>query len=394
MNALSRRTLLLGLIALLFLSGFGWLIATQGPLAPARVTVTKVKETTLNRSLFGIGTVEARCSYAIGPTASGRVARVLADQGDRVAAGQVLAEMDPVDMDARLAASAASAARATQLVAAAQAALAEASSRAHQAQNSSERFATLRQKNFISEEALEAKRHEAAAANAAQEAALASLAAAKNEVKRARADYSGAIQSRAHLRLISPVNGVVSARLAEAGTTVAAGQSVIQVIDPATLWLRVRIDQGRSGGLALGLPADIALRSKPGQMLKGRVDRVDLVGDAVTEERIANVGFDDLPGQIAIGDLAEVSLYLPPIANVLAVPAAAIKRTGQTEGVWRLIEARATFAAVATGAVSSDGYVQLTSGLALDDEVIVHSTKALVADQRVKVVDALTKAAP
>ena len=130
MKPLSRRALALGLIGPFFLAGFVWIVATQGPLAPVKVTVAKASETTLDRSLFGIGTVEARRSYAIGPTVAGRVARVLVDQGDAVTTGQLLAEMDPVDLDARRAASAASAARAGQLVAAAQASLAEAQSRA------------------------------------------------------------------------------------------------------------------------------------------------------------------------------------------------------------------------------------------------------------------------
>ena len=45
-----------------------WLATSQGPLAPAKVTVAKVEEGPLVASTFGIGTVEARRSYALGPT--------------------------------------------------------------------------------------------------------------------------------------------------------------------------------------------------------------------------------------------------------------------------------------------------------------------------------------
>ncbi|RLJ62714.1 efflux RND transporter periplasmic adaptor subunit [Sulfurisoma sediminicola] len=390
----SRRALALGLAALLFLAGFGWLVATQGPLARVKVTVAKAGETTLDRTLFGIGTVEARRSYAIGPTVAGRVAAVLVDHGEAVTAGQLLAEMDPVDLEARQAAGSATAARAGQLVASAQAALAEAGSRARLAQASSERYADLRRKSFVSQEAADAKVHEAAAAQAGQEAAAAALAAAKDEARRAQSDLAGLGKSRAHLRLVSPVDGIVTARLAEPGSTVVAGQSVVQVIDPATLWLRVRIDQGRSAGLAVGLPVDIALRSRPGQMLKGRVERVDLVGDAVAEERIANVSLGEAPGNQAIGELAEATLHLPPAAKALAVPAAAVKRVGTENGVWRLVEGRARFAAVSTGPASADGMVQVLNGLAAGDAVIVHSNRTLTPDLRVNVVDTLVKAAP
>jgi HlyD family secretion protein len=390
----ARRTLSLAAFGLTFLAGFGWVVATQGPLAAVKVTTANASETTLERTLFGIGTVEARRAYAIGPTVAGRVARVLVDQGDIVKAGQLLAEMDPVDLESRQSASGASAARAGQLVAAAQAALAETASRARLAQNSAARFADLRHKNFVSQEAVDAKAHEAAAARAAQDSATAALAAAKDESRRAQSDLAGLGQSRAHLRLISPVGGVVSARLAEPGSTVVAGQAVLQVIDPATLWLRVRIDQGRSHGLAVDLPAAIVLRAQPGQRLPGRVARIDLVGDAVTEERIANVAFDSPPAQLAIGELAEVTLRLPSVDKALSIPAAALTRQGNAPGVWRLVDGRAQFVTVSTGITSADGQVQVMSGLAAGDTVIVYSSKTITPDLRVKVVDSLVKAAP
>lgn len=394
MKSLSRRTLMLGAIGLLFLLAFGWVVLSQGPLAAVKVTVARATTMSLQRSLFGIGTIEARRSYAIGPTVAGRVASVLVDQGDAVKAGQVLAEMDPVDLESRQAAAGATAARAAQLALAAQAVVAETGSRLRLAQNSAERFADLRRKNFVSQEATDAKAHEAAAARAAQESANASLAAAKDEARRAQSDLAGTGKSRAHLRLSSPVAGVISARLAEPGSTVVAGQSVVQVIDPATLWLRVRIDQGRSSGLAAGLAAEITLRSRPGQILKGRVERVDLVGDAVAEERIANVSFSEPPGLLAIGELAEVKLQLPAVEGALAVPAAALKRMSKADGVWRLQEGRTVFNPVTPGVTSSDGMVQVLAGLPIDAEVVVHSQTALKPDQRVRVVDSLVKAAP
>jgi len=385
----ARRNLVLSLFALLFVVVFGWIIATQGPLAPVKVSVTQTAETRLARGLFGIATVEARRNYVIGPTLAGRVARVLVDQGDTVKAGQLLAEMEPVDLDARLAAGAASAASAAQRVQSAEAALAEASSRAQLAKNSADRYADLRKKNFVSQEATDAKAHEAAAAQAARTAATATLAAAKEDVRRAQSELAGAGQNRAHLRLTSPVDGIVTARLAEPGSTVVAGQAVVQVIDPNSLWLRVRVDQGRSNGLAVGLPAEIALRSHPGEKLTGHVERVDWVGDAVTEERIANVVFDHPPQGITIGDLAEVTLHLPAIEKALAIPAAALHRQRDRSGIWRPADGRARFVPVTAGVISADGMVEIREGLAAGDAVIVHSGKALADGTRIKLVDAL-----
>jgi HlyD family secretion protein len=391
MKSMTRRNLVLAALALAFLAAFGWIVATQGPLAPVKVTVAQAAEARLERTLFGIGTLEARRGHAVGPTVAGRVDKVLVDHGDKVQAGQLLAEMDPIDMDARLASGAAAAAAATQRVQSAQAALAEAESRARLAQNSADRYADLRRKNFVSQEAVDAKAHEAAAAAAARQAATASLAAAKEDTRRAQSELAGTGKTRAHLRLTSPVDGIVSARLAEPGSTVVAGQAVVQVIEPASLWFKVRIDQGRSGGLAVGLPAAIALRSAPGRPQPGRVARVDLVGDAVTEERIAYVTLDAPPENLAIGELAEVTLQLPPVDKALSIPAAALTRQGNALGVWKLVDGRAKFAAVTPGVTSSQGRVQVLSGLAAGDTVLVYSSKSLAPDARVKVVDSLVK---
>lgn len=391
MKKLTRRTIAVAALALMVIAGFAWVVATQGPLAPVKVTVTRAQETALALSVFGIGTVEARRSYNIGPTTAGRVAKVLVDHGDGVAAGQLLAEMDPVDLDERLLAGRAAFDRAGQLARAAEASLAEVSSRARVAQANAERYADLRRRNFVSQEAADARNHEYAAARAGVAAAEAALAAARDEARRAAADRAGTGKARAQLRLLSPVNGVVAARLAEPGTTLVAGQSVLQLVDPASLWVRARIDQGRSAGLAPGLPVDVVLRTHPDRLLRGHVERVDLVGDAVTEERIVDVVFENMPAGLTLGELAEVNIRLPTIDKALAIPAAAVRRVGKAEGVWLLQDGRTAFRAVTTGASTQDGLVQVVSGLTSAESVVVYSTRALTPELRVKVVDSLVR---
>ena len=106
-----RRAALL-LLGGVVLVGFGLLIARSGPLAPVRVTVVKAGEGQVTPSLFGLATVEARRSYLIGPTLAGRVKHVTVDVGESVKKGQLLAEIDAVDLDARIAAAQAAIGRA------------------------------------------------------------------------------------------------------------------------------------------------------------------------------------------------------------------------------------------------------------------------------------------
>jgi len=88
--SLDRRTILItaavALVAILVL-----FVARSGPLASMRVTVAPVVRADLAPLLFGIGVVEARRSYLVGPTVAGRVRHVAVDVGDVVKAGQLLA---------------------------------------------------------------------------------------------------------------------------------------------------------------------------------------------------------------------------------------------------------------------------------------------------------------
>lgn len=71
----------------------------NSPFAPVtQVTTAEAARNTLQASLFGIGVVESRRNILVGPTTAGRVLRVLVEQGDQVEAGQLLAEMDPIEL--------------------------------------------------------------------------------------------------------------------------------------------------------------------------------------------------------------------------------------------------------------------------------------------------------
>ena len=372
----------------------GWLVTSQGPLAPAKVTVSKVERGTLVASTFGIGTVEARRGYAIGPTVASRVLRVLVDQGEPVKAGQLVAELDPVDLLERVTSGELAVERAASTIRAAQAQLAEAESRAGTAASNARRHAELRAQGFVSQEAADAKAHEANAAKAGVDAAQAQLAAARRDHERAQSDVAGTGKLRAQARLVSPVDGVVSARLVEPGTTVVAGQAIVQVIDPATLWVRARIDQAQSGGVRVGQAAGIVMRSDAKRVHRGEVQRVDLVSDAVTEERIVNVGFAARPEAISVGDLVEVTIRIAELADVRSVPTAAVKRVDRQDGVWRASEGRVTFRPVKVGTTTLDGRSQILEGLDDGDEVVVHSEQALKPEAKVKFVTAIVRPAP
>jgi HlyD family secretion protein len=124
------------------------------------------------------------------------------------------------------------------------------------------------------------------------------------------------------------------------------------------------------------------------------VARVEAVSDAVTEERVAMVAFEQLPGAVSIGELTEVTVSLAPAAPALVLPNASIKRQGETTGVWRVQDGRLGFAPVRLGQSSLDGQVQVLEGLQAGDAVVVFSQKELSERSRIKVVDELVGRAP
>lgn len=391
-NQLLFRRLTISAGALVLLGAIAYVSLRTGPLAPIKVTVIHATEGRLTPAIFGIGTVEARRNWMVGPTVAGRVLSVKVDVGDVVKAGQLLAEMDPVDLDQRLAASDASLARAGSAQASAQAQVSDAMARRALAIANTQRNQDLARQQFISPGALEARVQEQASTDAALQAAQANLAGAGQDATRLKAERAGLVQQRGTVRLLAPADAVVTSRDAEAGSTLVAGQAVLHLMDPTSLWVKLRVDQGRSDGLAVGLKGNIVLRSQPQTVLPGQVARLELLADSVTEERIAQVTFAQTPVGLSVGEMAEVTLQLPTTAPALLLPNASIQNSQGQTGVWRIKGGAPEFAPVQLGAHSLDGKVQVLKGLFKDDLVVVYSEKALQAGARVKVVDALATA--
>jgi RND family efflux transporter MFP subunit len=187
---------------------------------------------------------------------------------------------------------------------------------------------------------------------------------------------------------LAPVDGVIAARKAEPGTTMVAGQAVIEMIDPKNLWINARFDQIAATGLRQDLPATIALRSRAGKSVPGRVARVEVLADAVTEESLAKVEFDTLPEPLPpIGELAEVTVALPALDVSPAIPNAAIQNIGGKLGVWKIEGGKIRFTVVQLGAADLEGDVQVTKGLKVGDRVVVYSASRLVSTSRIRVAD-------
>ncbi len=383
MNARSRRRIYTALFLVALAAAVG-LILIKGPFAPVHVETVAVARGDLHPARFGVGTVEARYRYQVGPARGGRLSTLAVDHGDRVRKGQVLGRLDPVDLEARLEAARAAERKAELAVQSAAARRQEVRARLDLAEKEARRYRELGRQKQVSQDQVDAKVTEARALSSQLRAVEADLEAARRERMRAQAEREAVEALLDELRLLSPVDGLVVARNKEPGSVVMAGTPVLELIDPDSLWVRTRIDQKRSGDLALGQPAEIHLRRNPEEALSGRVVRLELIADSLTEERWVDIAFDTPPRDVALGSLANVVIRLPVVEDVLWIPAAALRRREGRTGVWVLDEGRARFRPVTVGVRTLDGRVQVLEGLVEGERIILYSRRRLEDDLKVR----------
>lgn len=370
-------TLLMVIVPLLVL--FVYVGLRSGPLAPVSITLTTVESKAITPALFGIGTVEARFTYKIGPIFSGRIQSLNVHVGEEVTAGQILGEMDSVDLNDRIRSAESQTKRS-------KAVLDEAQARQNYAQSQLGRYKRLLAELSTSEESVTTKQQELQIANAA-------LAAAKEDIVRAASDREMLITQRSNLRLVAPADGLIVMRNAEPGTTIVAGQTILEVIDPKSLWVHTRFDQVNAAGLAAELPAHIVLRSRTDLILKGSVLRVEPKADVITEEVLAKVVFNEIPQPFPpLGELAEVTVDLPQLSAAPTIPNAAVQRHDNKLGVWQVRDGNLHFTAIKLGVSDLDGNVQVREGLNIGDKIVLYSEKALTPRSRIHIAERLVGA--
>ncbi len=314
--------------------------------------------------VFGLGTVEARVTSKVGFKVSGVLVDLRADVGDHVAKGAVLARLDDREQSAQVARAKAAVEQSEANLQRAKASVDKAQANFANTKNISERRQTLLQNNNTSLET-------AQTAQAVQDAARADVNLANSDVLVAEANISDAKaqqqQQSALLdfhTLMAPYDAMVTARLKELGSALGAGEPVFTLIDPKSVWILAYIDESKAGEIKVGEPAEIVLRSRPGERLSGRVARIQPESDRVNEERRIEVAFDPIPENFNLGEQAEVYITTVRLPQALLVPEAAIEGLGKNRGtVWTVEGGRLQRREVTLGHRLLDGRYEITSGV-------------------------------
>jgi cobalt-zinc-cadmium efflux system membrane fusion protein len=249
---------------------------------------------------------EQRYGEVVAPV-SGRVSRVLVDVGQRVRAGQPLAEIQSTELGR------------------ASAAYFTAQARAELARRALERKRTLADEKIAPLREVQEAQAEADAAQADLRAARAGLSAL------GIAPASLAIEDSASsaLTLRAPVGGVVIARDVVVGQAAEADTPLFRVGDLSRLWLIVHAFERDAVRVTLGASASIAFAALPGQPFTGRVTLIGRQVDVESRTVPLRIEVDNPGDQLRPGMSASATLPLgAATSNILAVPVVALQRLG------------------------------------------------------------------
>jgi membrane fusion protein, multidrug efflux system len=296
----------------------------------AVVEVQPIARGSIARQVTVSGIVEPVRTVGVNSQLSGAVTSVLVQEGDRVRRGAVLARMDARELVAQLAS-----AEATLEVAKA----------------AYERAEQLRERRVITLPEYERERTGYAAARA------------QVDQLRTRVSYA---------TVTAPVDGVVTEKRVESGDVVGNQARLFSVADVSEIVARVGVSELDIVELQQGDRVSITLDAFPNRQLNGRIRRVFPSADPTTRLVPVEVSFDAQSAQLARpGFLARVTFDLATSNDVLLLPVAAVLGAQGSQAVFVVDEdGVATRRAVYTG-LTSQGRVEIVSGLTEGEQVVV-----------------------
>lgn len=341
--------------------------ATSAQVLPA-ITVSAVATRHLRDVVLASGLVAPQETIQVAPLIEGQpIEALLADVGDKVAAGQVLARLSSSTLDLQKAQLAASFAAAKAQIAQAQAQLIAATSSAAEAQRTSDRTAKLKAQGSASQAAADSALAAAVSAQAQVSVATQSLEAAKAQQELVQAQLANVDLQLSRTEVVAPFAGEITARNAQLGAIAsAAGQPMFTLIRDGALELRADVAEADLTRLAVGQTATLRLvgLAKP---LSGKIALVEPSIDAVTRLGRVRIAIDDASA-VRPGMYVEASILVHE-GDTAAVPITAVKSSGGKTSVMRVDGAVVSEQIITTG-MRDGGWIEVLDGLKVGDTVV------------------------
>lgn len=351
-----RVRLILFVVVLALIGLFGWWYLQQGTVAQGEagspgggfalpVVAAPVKVETVVKSISAIGSMRSNESVIVAPEVAGRISEIPVTEGQAIKAGEPVVLLDATIYEAELV----------------------------QAQ------AQLELSRANHKRASELKERGAGTVRAADEA-VASLRNDEAAVQLAQARLE-------KTRIVAPFDGVLGTRRVSVGAYLNPGDPVINLeqIDP--LKVDFRIPEIHLEAVHLGQALQIETDAFPEQIFIGEVYAIDPLVDEDGRSVFVRARVPNTNGPLRPGLFAEVTLVVDQHQNAILVPERAIVPLGEDQFVFRIVDGKAMMAKVAIGE-RSEGWVEITQGLAAGDVVISEGQMKLMDGAPVQIVPA------
>lgn len=338
--------------------------------APVPVLMVEAQPGTVVAETLGTGTLEARISTIISTRIPEHLAEVLVDEGDAVAAGQLLARLD--DGELRL------------QVEVAEAMLAGARATAERVRVDELRAEAVEEQARQNHQRVTELTAQQVSSTAERDKAIELLRVAESDLQRARAATLEARQQvvtaeknlayqqerLGFATIVSPYDGLITRRDRDPGGVVVPGASLLQLVSTNELWISAWVDETAASVLGVGQPARVVFRSLPDRNYPGEVARLGRETDRETREFLVDVRVQELPPNWTVGQRAEVYIETGRKADTLALPQRFLHWRNGQPGVFVATDGRARWSEVRPG-LRGQAVMEIVEGLTSGDQVVM-----------------------
>jgi len=336
------KTMIKYLLFILLVVGAGMLFYKKVYIPKITYEKFIVKKGALDVEVYGIGNVGANHIYKMTSQVGGKILSILTDEGEWVKKGQLLVTIDTVDIPNLLEEAKIAVTKAESEFKASNIELKTLFSQKELALVTYRRYAKLYKQAFVSKAEFDKVKTDLDIVKAQIASSKAHINSSKIEVKRLKKGVEALKERLKRYQIYSPIDGYVIARHVEVAQTLLPSQTILEIVDPHSVWVKTYIDEKIIGTIKVGQPAHIKLRSSSKEF-SGKVARIVSQSDSVTQEREVDVVFDKLPIPFYINEQAEVTIASEHYDKVIKVPSKVLSYYNKKRGVWVVKEGKAHF---------------------------------------------------
>jgi HlyD family secretion protein len=342
--------------------------------------------------VFGLGTTEARVLSKVGFEVGATLTELRADHGDHVSKGQMLARLNTGEQDAKVGKARAALLIAEVNIAKSAASIEKARAVFIQKQETNRRKQTLAGRDVVSQQAAEEAIRDEAVAKADVTVAESEAESARAQLVDAHAQLQYEETMLRHRTLVAPFDAVVIERHKELGSVVKAGDPIFTLIAEGSYWGLAYVDEARAGFIEEGQPVEARIRSRPLETFTGRVVRIGLESDRVTEERRVYLRGENPPARVYLGEQVEFWITVANLDKALLVPSAAVHGYDGRQGtVWTVEDERLQHRQVQFRHRTEDARLEIVGGLPENARVVTRLESGMREGRAVRVAGATSK---